>query len=33
MKSKPTPVPADPYKQAELIRQQLNREREGKKKP
>jgi hypothetical protein len=26
------PAPADPYKQAELIRQQLNREREGKKK-
>jgi hypothetical protein len=32
MKSKPTPIPADPYKQAELIRKQLNREREAKKK-
>jgi hypothetical protein len=31
-KPKPTPVPADPYKQAEMIRQQLNREREAKKK-
>ena len=28
----PAPVPTDPYKQAELIREQLNREREGKKK-
>jgi hypothetical protein len=26
------PVPTDPYKQAELIREKLNREREGKKK-
>ena len=27
----PAPVPTDPYKQAELIREKLNREREGKK--
>jgi hypothetical protein len=32
MKPKPAPLPVDPYKQAELIREQLNREREAKKK-
>ena len=30
--TKPAPIPTDPYKQAELIRQQLNRDRERKKK-
>ena len=30
--SKNAQIPTDPYKQAELIRQQLNCEREGKKK-
>jgi hypothetical protein len=31
--TKPEPIPTDPYKQVELIREQLNREREAKKKP
>jgi hypothetical protein len=32
VRPKPTPIPHDPYKQARLIREQLNREKDAKKK-